>query len=330
MKAQVLEAFGGPENFRLRDWPDPEPGAGEVLVEVAATSLNPAEYKIRSKGPAHAPELPAILGFDVAGTVRALGAGVDAFAVGDEVYGCVGGLRGVPGTHAQWVACDARLLARKPRSLDMRHAAALPLVAITAWEGLFDRADLQPGERVLVHGGCGGVGHLALQLAVWRGARVDTTVSSPQKAEIARSLGASATIDCNAESVEAYVERLTDGRGYDLVFDATGGSDLGRSFAAARLNGRVVTIVSQYTADLTPMHRKGLSLHVVFMLIPLLDGIGRGRHGEILHKVADLVDAGGLRPLVDPRRFGLEDLPDAHRHLESGQAVGKVVIDVSV
>lgn len=329
MKAQVLEAFGGPENFRLRDWPEPQPGPGEVLVEVAATSLNPAEYKIRGKGPPHAPELPAVLGFDMAGTVSALGEGVSGFAVGDEVYGCVGGLRGAPGTHCERIACDARLLAPKPRTLRMREAAALPLVSITAWEGLFDRAALQPGERILVHGGAGGVGHVAVQLAAWRGAIVHATVSSDRKAEIVRGLGAHETIDYTAEPVEDYVARLTGGRGYDAVFDATGGSDLARSFAAARLNGRVVTIVSQYTADLTPMHRKGLSLHVVFMLIPLLDGVGREHHGTILREVAAVVDAGHLRPLLDARRFRLDQLADAHRHFEGGHAVGKVVIDVA-
>jgi NADPH2:quinone reductase len=129
--------------------------------------------------------------------------------------------------------------------------------------------------------------------------------------------------------VEHYVARLTDGAGFDLVYDATGGDQIALSFEAARLNGQVVTIVSQYEADLTLMHVKGLSLHVVFMLIPMLHDRDRAHHGEILRQAAALAEAGKLRPLLDPRRFALTEVADAHRHLEGGQAVGKVVIEVA-
>ncbi|HYH45747.1 MAG TPA: zinc-dependent alcohol dehydrogenase family protein [Thermoanaerobaculia bacterium] len=328
MRAMLLDQFGDPSNFRLGELPDPVAGPGQVLVRVAAASLNPVDYKVRRRGGAIAPEPPVVLGCDAAGIVEAVGESVTGFAPGDRVYGCVGGVKGLPGTYAELVAADARLLAPAPNRLTLREAAALPLVTITAWEGLFDRAGLQEGESVLVHGGAGGVGHVAIQLAKAKGARVFATVSTPVKAEIARRLGAEETIDYRAEKPEAYVARLTEGRGFDVVFDATGGSDIGTSFAAARLNGRVVTIVSSYTADLAPMHGKGLSLHVVFMLIPMLHDRGRARHGEILREAAALADAGRLRPLLDARTFGLEDVDDAHRHLESGQAVGKVVIDV--
>jgi NADPH2:quinone reductase len=328
MKAMVIDRFGGPEVFREATLPDPVAGPGEVLVAIAAASVNPVDWKIRTRGPAIAPALPAVLGADFAGTVLALGDGVRGLAVGDRVFGCAGGVRGMPGTYAERIAADARLVARAPAALDLREAAALPLVTITAWEGLFDRARLAEGESVLVHGGAGGVGHVAVQLAAAAGARVAATVSTPEKAALARSLGAAETIDYRNESVEGYVGRLTGGRGFDVVFDATGGSDLAASFAAARANGRVVTIVSQYTADLAPMHAKGLSLHVVFMLLPMLTGSGRERHGEILAEAARLADAGRLRPVLDPRRFRLDEAGAAHAHLESGKAVGKVVLDV--
>lgn len=328
MKAQILHRFGSVENFRLEEVPAPEPKPGYLRIAVKATSVNPVDTKIRRAGPPWAPDLPAPLGFDVAGMVDAVGDGVTGFAVGDAVYGCAGSVRGETGADAEYMLADARFLARKPATLDFRQAAALPLVTITAWEALFDRARIEPGQTVLVHGGAGGVGHIAVQLAASHGARVFATVSSDEKAWIARDLGAEATINYRGEMVESYVRRLTGGAGFDVVLDATGGSDPEPSFQAARLNGQVVTIVSEYRADLGTMHRKGLSLHVVFMLIPLIHGIGRARHGEILRLAGELVDAGRLRPLLDPERFALADLARAHTKLESGKAVGKLVIDV--
>ena len=328
MRAQIIPAWGGAENFEAATLPDPAPGPGEVLVQIVASSVNPADHKLRQAGPPIAPALPAVLGCDAAGRVLAVGDGVEGFALGDEVYGCVGGVRGVPGCYAEMIAADARLLAPKPASLTLREAAALPLVTITAWEGL-DRAGVRAGQSVLVHGGAGGVGHVAIQLAKARGAVVSTTVSSEEKAALVRSLGADHTIDYRNETVDDYVARLTGGTGFDVVYDATGGSDIAASFQAARLNGQVVTIVSMYEADLTPMHIKGLTLHVVFMLIPMLHDVDRAEHGRILREAAALADVGGLRPHLDPERFDLASVADAHRHLEGGHAVGKVVIDVA-
>ncbi len=327
MHAQIIRSFGDAGVFERATLPDPVPLAGQVLVRQEATSVNPVDYKIRRFGPPIAPELPAILGCDVSGRVVALGEGVTRFKVGDAVYGCAGGVRGVGGAYADLIAADARLLARRPAGLDAREAAALPLVTITAWEGL-DRAGVAPGQSVLVHGGAGGVGHVAIQLAKARGARVFATVSSGEKAGIARELGADVTINYREVAVDDYVAQHTGGRGFDVVFDTTGGSDIATSFAAAKLNGQVVTIVSQYEADLSLMHVKGLSLHVVFMLIPMLHDIGREAHGALLDQAARLVEQGRLRPLIDARRFSLEDVAEAHHHAESGRAIGKVVIDI--
>lgn len=328
MRAQIIRAFGGIDRFEAVDLPRPEPGPGDVLVRIVAASVNPVDVKIRAGGGAIAPELPAVLGCDMAGIVVAVGEGVSDFAAGDRVYGCVGGVRGVAGgTYAEYVIADARLLAPAPEGIPLRLAASLPLVTITAWEGL-ERAGVGPGTTVLVHGGAGGVGHVAVQLAKARGAHVTATVSSAEKATIVTDLGADATIDYRRESVDAYVARLTGGRGFDVVFDTTGGSDIATSFAGARLNGQVVSIVTGYSADLTPMHYKGLSLHVVFMLIPMLHDLGRAAHGEILRDAARLVPD-RLRPLIDPERFTLDDVAAAHAKLESGRAVGKILIDVA-
>jgi NADPH:quinone reductase len=326
MKAVVLKEFGGVENLSLDDLPVPRVGAGSVLLRAAAASANPVDVSVRN-GAAFGPALPAIIGCDVAGVVEAVGEGVTEFAPGDEVFGCVGGVRGSGGTLAQYVLADARLLAPKPRTLSMREAAALPLVAITAYEGM-TRGGVLPAHRVLIHGGTGGVGHVAVQLAAALGAKVFATISAGARA-IAMRLGATDTIDYRAETVDDYVKRLTADEGFDIVFDTIGGQHLEQSFQAARNGGQIVSTNSLTQLDIRPMHLKGLSLHVIFMLLPLLTGTGRERHGAILREIATLADAGKLRPLVDETRFTLSTAADAYRHLESGKATGKVVIDIT-
>lgn len=326
MQAVQLKAVGGLENFELVDIATPRPGPGQVLVRVRAASINPVDVRIRTGLPI-GPAMPAVLGADLAGTVEAIGQDVSTFSVGDEVYGCAGGVRGLGGSFAQYMAADTRLLAPKPRDLSMCEAAALPLVSITAWNCM-ERAAVTSSDHVLVHGGCGGVGHIAIQLAKARGARVAATVSSSEKAGIARELGADETILYTQETVSDYVRRLTAGRGFDVVVDTVGGDNLDRSLQAAALHGRIGATAARSTHDLSPMHAKALSLHVVFMLIPMLEGIGRDEHGRILRDIATLVDGGKLRPLIDPGRFDLPRLPDAFRHLEAGRALGKVVVDI--
>lgn len=327
MQAAIIRRFGDPDVFELAEVPDPTPRAGEVLVRIEAASVNPIDYKVRRFGPAIAPELPAILGCDFAGVVERVGPGVEDVAPGDRVYGCAGGVRGFGGSYAGRIAADTRLIAPAPPGLDARAAAALPLVTITAWEAL-DRAGVGPGTTLLVRGAAGGVGHIAVQLAAVRGAHVVAMVSSSAKAAIARGFGAAEAIDYRATVVADEVARLTGGRGFDVVFDTTGGDDLETAFAATRLNGQVVAIVSQFAPDLSTMQAKALSLHVVFMLTPMLHDVGRAAHGAILREAAALATAGKLRPLLDPERFGLADLALAHAKLEEGRASGKIVIDV--
>ena len=329
MKVQQIKEFGAPDVFHAADIEPRTPGPRQIRVRQMATSVNPVDTKLRAAGPPIAPALPAVLGCDVAGVVDSVGAGVRAFQVGDEVYGCATGVVGHDGAYGEYAVVDAAFMAAKPKNLDWRQTAALPLVTITAWEALVDRAGVRPGDHVLVHGGTGGVGHIAVQLAKTLGARVATTVSTTEKADIAERLGADDIIYYTDEAVADYVTRVTGGRGFDVVFDATGGSDIAKSFEAARVNGQVVTIVSQYEADLSPMHIKSLSLHVVLMLTAMLNGIDPGHHGEILTKAAHLVDTGELEPLLDTTRFSLADVAEAHRRLESGKAVGKVVIDIA-
>jgi NADPH:quinone reductase len=326
MKAVALRQFGGLENLSLEELPIPRVGRGSVLLRAAAASANPVDVSI-VKGAPFSPSLPGTIGCDVAGVVEAVGEGVTGFAPGDEVFGCIGGVRGSGGTLAQYVLADVKLLAPKPRTLSMREAAALPLVAITAHEAM-TRGGVLPAHRVLIHGGTGGVGHVAVQLAAALGAKVFATVSAESRA-MAMRLGATDAIDYRAERVEAYVKRLTHDEGFDVVFDTIGGQHLIESFHAAGNGGQVVSTMALTQLDLRLMHLKGLSLHIIFMLLPLLTGKGREQHGAILREVATLVDAGKLRPLIDETRFTLTNAADAYRYLLSGKATGKVVIDIA-
>lgn len=328
MKAMILNAYGEQAAFEATELPKPAVKPGHVLLRVAATSVNTVDTMIRQMGKdlPLSPDLPAVLGMDFAGTVEAVGEGVTAFAPGDEVYGCAGGLADLQGTLAEYMLADARLIARKPASLTMREAAALPLVGITAYEGL-QRAGTQAGQKVLVHGGAGGVGHVAVQLAKHFGAQVFATCSGGHQGEVITGYGATA-IDYRSEPVADYVAQHTGGAGFDVVFDSVGGANMTNSFAAAALNAHVATTVSMVELDLTPAHFKGLSLHVVFMLIPMLYDHKRGEHGAILARLADIADAGALKPLLDEMRFGLDEVGKAYDRLTSGQAIGKVVVEV--
>jgi NADPH:quinone reductase len=330
MKALVIEQFGNPNTFKETDLPIPEVLPDRVLIRVAATSVNPVDYKIRQGVVADiAPSFPAVLHGDVAGTIAAVGAMVTQFNIGDEVYACAGGVKGMGGALAEYMLADAHLVAHKPESLTMAEAAALPLVSITAWEGLIDRAKVQPGDKVLVYGATGGVGHIGIQLAKWAGATVYALVSSDEKAAIAHQLGADITINYRQQPVEEFVAEHTDGQGFDVVFDTVGNDNLQNAFKAAKLNGTVVSIGSLSQQDLTLLHAKGLTLHLVFMLIPMLFGLGRAHHGEILSKLAQLVDEGKIRPLLDSKTFSMTEVASAHQYAKSGQAIGKVVLTQS-
>lgn len=328
MRAMVIEEFGGPEVFKEADIPVPTLKPGHVLIRVKATSVNPIDCLIRTMGPPFAPALPAVLHGDVAGTVEAVAPDIAAFKPGDEVYACAGGVIGTGGALADYLLADAALVAPKPKSLSMREAAALPLVTIAAWEGV-QRARIKPGDTVLVHGGAGGVGHIAIQLAKHAGAEVYATVSSEKKVKIARAFGADEVILYKTEDVKSYVDRLTGGKGFDVVFDTVSGGNLVKSFEAAKINGEVVATVALGQFDLSPVHLKGLSLHVIFMLIPLIHGVNRANHGAILREAAQLVDAGKLKPLIDPHEFRISEVAAAHQFMESGEAVGKVVLQAA-
>ncbi|GKQ49189.1 zinc-dependent alcohol dehydrogenase family protein [Bradyrhizobium sp. Ce-3] len=326
MRAAILDAPNTP--FRPTDIARPQAGPGQVLVRITASGVNPLDLKIAAGQAAHARQpLPAILGIDLSGVVEAVGPGVTGFRRGDEVYGMTGGVGGLQGSVADYAAVDADLLAPKPSNLTMREAAALPLIFITAWEGLVDRAHVATGQKVLIHGGAGGVGHIAIQIARAFGADVYATGSANSVSLIER-LGAT-PIDYTSTTVEEYVARHTQGRGFDIVFDTVGGATLDASFNAVRRFGHVVSALGWGTHALAPLSFRAASYSGVFTLLPLLTGEGRAHHGKILREATRLVENGKVAPRLDPRHFTLATIAEAHAAIRDKTAAGKVVVDIT-
>lgn len=318
MKAMMLESFGGAESFKLRDVPAPVPNAGEVLVRVYATSINPLDYQVRRGDYADLVPLPAITGHDVSGVVEAVGPGVTAFAPGDEVWYTPQIFDG-PGSYAEYHVAAQTIVGKKPRALSHLEAASLSLVGGTAWEALVVRAALRVGESVLIHGGAGGVGHVAIQLAKAMGAKVFTTVRE-DNFEFARRMGADVLIDYEKEDYVAAILRETDGHGVDVVFDTIGGDTLSRSPDALAQLGRVVSIVDiAQPQNVIQAWGKNASFHFVFT---------RQNRGK-LDELSALVERGQLRPHVGAV-YALADLGLAHARLESRNngLQGKVAIAV--
>lgn len=311
MRAAVLTAYNAP--FQICEIPDPTPAPHEVLVRVMASGVNPLDTKIRRGEAAHAKMAPpAVLGIDMAGVVEAVGARVRRFTPGDEVFGMTGGVGGIAGSLAELATVDERLLAHKPKALSMAQAAALPLGFITSWEGLVDRAGVTADQQVLVHGGAGGVGSLAVQLAIARGARVYAT-GGPSSQDAIRAIGATA-IDYTTISVDEYVDSCTGGEGFDIVVDNVGGATLDASFAAVKRDtGHVVSALGWGTHSLAPLSFRGATYSGVFTLLPLLTGSGREHHGDIVSQAAALADAGRLVPRVDSRTFTLDEVDEPMR-----------------
>lgn len=326
MRALMIDAAGGA--FRSVQLPRPIPHRGEVLVRIHASGVNPLDAKIRAGAAAHARHpFPAVLGMDLAGVVESVGPGVTAFGEGDEVYGLTGGVAGLQGSLAEFAAVDAELLAPKPSNLSMREAAALPLIVVTAWEGLVDRACTQAGQKVLVHGGAGGVGHVAVQIAKALGAEVFATASASKAATVQR-FGAT-PIDYATSTVDQYVALHTAGEGFDVVYDTVGGATLDASFRAARTyGGHVVSCLGWGTHALAPLSFRAATYSGVFTLLPMLTGKGRANHGRILDAARKWVESGRLVPLMNERRFDLNSALEAHQELDSPRAPGKIVIDI--
>jgi len=308
VKAVRINNYGGPEVLNYEDAPRPQPGEGEVLIRVHATSVNPIDWKVREglMKDFWPHKFPLILGWDLSGVVEELGRGVSRFKIGDEVYSLPDPTRN--GAYADYIVVREPELALKPNSLHHIRAAAVPLAALTAWQALFDTAQLQPGQRVLIHAGSGGVGHLAVQLAKWKGAHVFATASSKNQ-ELLRRLRVDDAIDYTKQKFEDFA------RDVDVVLDTIGGETQERSWSVLKRGGNLVSLVQP------PSEKKAEELGVRATML------GAQPNGAQLEEIAKIIDSGRLVPVID-RILPLSEARRAHELSQSGHTPGKIVLRI--
>ncbi|MEN8803659.1 MAG: zinc-binding dehydrogenase [Thiogranum sp.] len=328
MKAIHMTAVGGPEVLATVELPTPVPGDDELRIRVHAAGVNPIDTKLRSRGLFFDNALPAVLGCDAAGTVEAIGNRVTSLQPGDEVWLCHGGLGREQGNYAEFTVVNEQIARKKPASFSFAQAAAAPLTLITAWEALFDRASLKAGQTVLVHGGAGGVGHVAIQLAKNAGASVCTTVGSEESTRFTLALGADKVIDYRHENFADAVLEWTKGRGVDVALDIMGGTVFQDTFRAMAHYGSLITLLDPGT-DIAWKEARNRNLRIGFelMLTPMLEHlpVARAHQGDILDHCAALADAGKLTIEVS-QSLPLEQAARAHQHIETGHTRGKLVL----
>jgi NADPH2:quinone reductase len=316
VRAMVTPQFGGSDLFEARDVEKPQPETGEVLVRVVAAGTNPVDAKFRAAGGSIGLEAPIVLGADISGVVEEVGAGVTDLAPGDEVYYTpeVFGPRS-NGGYAEYHAAKADIVAKKPAPLSHEEAAAVPLAGGTAYEAIVRRLTVRVGETVLIHGGAGGVGSFAVQVAKAAGARVLATAGSDNQ-EALKELGADVPIDYRSQNATEVALEDTGGEGVDAVFDAVGGGTIADSIPATKPFGRLATILGAQ-GDLTPHYQKNQTLYGVFLT----------RERARLEEMGALIERGQVRPLV-AEVLPLEEVGKAHERLDSGHGRGKVVLRV--
>ncbi|MDD5215082.1 MAG: zinc-dependent alcohol dehydrogenase family protein [Methylococcales bacterium] len=330
MKAILMTAVGGSDVLQEQDISEPHlTTATQIKVRLHAAGVNPVDTKIRKGGLFYpnAP-LPAVLGCDGAGEVIEIGANVSDFKIGDKVWFCNGGLGREQGNYAEITVIESRHASLMP-NVDFQIAAAAPLVLITAWGALFERGNLQAEQTVLIHAGAGGVGHVAIQLAKIAGAKVITTVSSDEKAEFVKSLGADEVIFYHQTDVAIEVNRLTNGRGADLVFDTVGADVFKLSIPCTAHFGRIVTLLDASNLDLSEARMRNLLIGFELMLTPMLRDLDveRDKHIALLKKCAEFINAGKLKIHVSDV-LPLSDAKKAHDLIEAGHTMGKIVLAI--
>lgn len=330
MNSMIINQCGGSEVFKMEKRPIPTVTENHVLIRVRATSVNPLDIKIRRGAiPSLTPSFPAVLHGDVAGEVVSVGANVTNFATGDRVFGCAGGIKNFDGALAEYMLADHKLIARLPDSVSYEEGAAMALVGLTAWETIFDKILINPGDSVLILGGTGGVAHIALQLARLKTSQVYGTASSEQKIHLVKKLGALEVFNPYSPSfVEQALASTPHQQGFDIVIDTIGGKSLDTAFHLAKRYGHVITCQSSELHDLSIVQNKALSLHLVLMLLPMLTGERREHHQEILKNLSFLMEHSQIRPLIHEPIYNLNEVGKAHQILEAGQAIGKIIIKV--
>jgi len=331
MKAIIMTRSGGPDVLKIRQMKKPViTHPHDVLVHLKATGVNPIDTKLRSSGTYAREQQEAILGCDGAGIIEAVGKSVTRFKPGDAVYYCHGGIGLAPGNNAEFAVVPEWFMAEKPASLDFIEAAAVPLVLITAWESLFDRARIQAGQKVFVHAGAGGVGHVAVQLARIGGCEVATSVSSDAKAAFVRRLGADHVINYRKQDVTQVLLEWTDGKGVDVAFDTVGGDAFKQLIPAVRTYGDLVTILQvPENTDWKTVRLRNIRISQELMLTPMVMNLRTAaRHqSDILKRCAACFDDGSLIVHVS-HTLPFEQTADAHRLIEAGGMMGKIVLEI--
>jgi len=337
MRAIVMTEPGSPDVLQLQEVAKPEiVEPDQLLVRLMAAGVNPIDTKLRGRGLYFPEGLPAILGCDGCGIVEAVGEGVTRFRPGDQVYYCYGGLgqksgEASVGNYAEYAVVDEDYAALKPAGLGFDQAAAAPLVLITAWEALFDRARLHSGQKVFIHAGAGGVGHVAIQLAKIAGCEVATTVSSDEKAAFVKELGADLVINYKNEDVAEALLKWTDGAGVDVAFDTVGDTAFNQLLPAMAHYSDMVTILQlPDDADWKSLRLKNVRVSQELMLSPMVYGLKEAaqHQGDILEQCAQLFDENRLTVFVS-ELLPLEDAAKAHAMIEAGGTTGKLVLDIS-
>ena len=331
MKAVVVTKLGGDDLLEVRELPDPEPGEGEVVVRLKAAGINPVDAKQRQHGLRGGGELPAVLGCDGAGVVAKLGRGARRFKEGDEVYFCYGGLGGRGGCYAELAPVPEGSLARKPRALSFAEAAAAPLVLLTAWEALHDRLEIAKGSRLLILGGTGGVGHVAIQLAKNAGLQVCVTAGSEEKAAFARSLGAEEVLRYDQVDVVAEAVRWSGEAGVDYLLATVSGPLLGSALDVLRPYGKAASILAPSEPfPWAVMSKKNLGIFLELMLTPQVLKLDSAldHQREILERCAALFDKGKLTIRV-AQVLPLDQAREAHRQIETATTMGKIVLEIA-
>jgi len=332
-----MTGTGTPDVLQLQEVDKPEVvEAGQILVRLLAAGVNPIDTKLRARGLYFPEGMPAILGCDGAGIVEAVGDGVTRFQPGDQVYYCYGGLGQKSGEHsignyAEYNLVDEDFAALKPAGFGFDQAAGAPLVLITAWEALFDRAGIQTGQKVFIHAGAGGVGHVAIQLAKLAGCEVATSISSEEKAAFVKELGADLAINYKTEDVAGALLKWTDGEGVDVAFDTVGGAAFNQLVPAMAHYGDLVTILQvPEDTDWKNLRLKNVRVSQELMLSPMVYGLKEAaqHQGDILEQCTQLVDENRLTIYVS-ELLPLAEAAKAHAIIEAGGTAGKIVLDVT-
>ncbi|MBI4005724.1 MAG: zinc-dependent alcohol dehydrogenase family protein [Gammaproteobacteria bacterium] len=330
MRAALINKTGGTDVLELQEISIPAINQPtDVLVKLKAAGVNPVDAKFR-RGMYPINHFPAILGCDGAGVVEKTGKGVSRFKPGDEVFFFHGGIGTGPGNYAEYIVLDECFIAKKPKSIDFIHAAALPLIFITAWETLHDRAHIQSGQTVLIHAGAGGVGHIAIQIAKQAGAKVCTTISSNEKAEFVKKLGADYVINYKQQNFVDAIMQWTDGKGVDIAMDNVGGEIIQATFPAVRYYGDMITLL-QPGADIdwTIARQRNLRFSFEIMLSPLLFNLKDAQRHQtwILEESAKLLEKGQLNIHIS-HVLPLDKVVEAHKLIETGSITGKIVLTI--